>query len=96
MVCLEFRAHNVLLTVQIRYTHTLDNKLKHYIVLSLEKELINSVLRLLVRFTQFVLELSELTCVSGEVSNDELDIQMRIRRIVAALLSWNLTESPPA
>ena len=44
-----------------------------------------SVLWLLVRFTQFVLELSELSWEAGEVSNAELFLQGRIHRQLKAL-----------
>ncbi|NEQ53612.1 MAG: hypothetical protein F6K11_26340 [Leptolyngbya sp. SIO3F4] len=44
-----------------------------------------SVLWLLVRFTQFVLELSELTYAACEVSNAELDLQVRIHKRLKAL-----------
>ncbi|NEZ54985.1 hypothetical protein [Adonisia turfae] len=44
-----------------------------------------SVLWLLVRFTQFVLELSELIHEADAVSNAELHLQMKIHRQLKAL-----------
>ena len=44
-----------------------------------------SVLWLLVRFTQFVLELSELSWEACEVSNAELHLQVKIHRQLKAL-----------
>ncbi|MEM9006536.1 MAG: hypothetical protein AAGE59_23795 [Cyanobacteria bacterium P01_F01_bin.86] len=44
-----------------------------------------SVLWLLVRFTQFVLELCDLTYEACETSNAELGLQVRIRRQLKAL-----------
>ena len=45
-----------------------------------------SVLWLLVRFTQFVLELAELNYAACEVSNAELDVQVRIKRNAGRLV----------
>lgn len=44
-----------------------------------------SVLWLLVRFTQFVLELAELGWEAGEVSNAELFLQVKIHHQLKAL-----------
>ena len=41
-----------------------------------------SVLWLLVRFTQFVLELSDLNWEACEVSGAELHLQLKIRRLI--------------
>lgn len=54
------------------------------------------ILWVLTRSLQFVFELSDLTDEACSISNSELDLQIKIQLITAALIRWELTESPLA
>ena len=60
----------------------------------MRREAFLCILWVLTRSLQFVFELSELTNEACSISNSEVDLQIKIKNTVLALLKWELAGSP--